>query len=44
MKPSYSLLLLATAAVFLASTGFQCGSAEITSAKRYMQQKQWDKA
>ena len=44
MKPSYSLLLLAVAAIFLASTGFQCGSAEITSAKLYMQQKQWDKA
>ena len=44
MKPSYSLLLLAAAAIFLASTGFQCGSAEITSAKLYMQQKQWDKA
>ena len=44
MKASYSLLLVAAAAVFLASTGFQCGSAEITSAKLYMQQKQWDKA
>ena len=44
MRPSYSLLLLAAAAVFFASTGFQCGSAEITSAKLYMQQKQWEKA
>jgi tetratricopeptide (TPR) repeat protein len=36
--------LLAAAAILLASTGFQCGSAEITSAKLYLQQKQWDKA
>lgn len=44
MKPSYSLLLLAVAAIVFAGTGFQCGSAEVTSAKLYMQQKQWDKA
>jgi tetratricopeptide (TPR) repeat protein len=44
MKPSYSLLVLAAAVLFFAGTGFQCGSAEITSAKLYMQQKQWDKA
>jgi len=37
-----ALLLLAT--VYLSSTGFQCGSAETTSAKLYMQQKQWQKA
>ena len=36
--------LLFVAAVFLSSTGFQCGSAETTSAKLYMQQKQWQKA
>jgi tetratricopeptide (TPR) repeat protein len=36
--------LLILAAVFLSSTGFQCGSAETTSAKLYMQQKQWAKA
>jgi tetratricopeptide (TPR) repeat protein len=38
------LAVLLLAAVFLATTGFQCGSAETTSAKLYMQQKQWDKA
>jgi tetratricopeptide (TPR) repeat protein len=38
------MAVLLLAAVFLASTGFQCGSAETTSAKLYMQQKQWDKA
>ncbi|HMK38090.1 MAG TPA: tetratricopeptide repeat protein, partial [Bacteroidota bacterium] len=31
-------------AVYLSSTGFQCGSAETTSAKLYMQQKQYQKA
>lgn len=36
--------LLLIAAVFLSSTGFQCGSAELTSAKLYIQQKQWAKA
>ncbi len=36
--------VLVLAAVFFATTGFQCGSAETTSAKLYMQQKQWDKA
>jgi tetratricopeptide (TPR) repeat protein len=44
MKATTSLLFLAAAAIFFASSGFQCGSAEITSAKLYMQQKQWDKA
>ncbi len=38
------LAILAVAVVFFATTGFQCGSAETTSAKLYMQQKQWDKA
>jgi tetratricopeptide (TPR) repeat protein len=37
----FSLLL---SMIFFATTGFQCGSAETTSAKLYMQQKQWDKA
>ena len=36
--------VLILAAVFFSTTGFQCGSAETTSAKLYMQQKQWDKA
>ncbi len=36
--------VLLVAAVYLSSTGFQCGSAETTSAKLYMQQKQWQKA
>ncbi len=39
--PGAVLLLLA---VYISSTGFQCGSAELTSAKLYMQQKQWQKA
>ena len=37
-----SVALLAT--IYLSLTGFQCGSAESTSAKLYMQQKQYDKA
>jgi len=31
-------------AVFFSTTGFQCGSAELTSAKLYVTQKQYDKA
>ncbi len=38
------LAILAVTVVFFATTGFQCGSAETTSAKLYMQQKQWEKA
>ncbi len=38
------MAILAVTVVFFATTGFQCGSAETTSAKLYMQQKQWDKA
>ena len=38
------LALTAVMVVFFATTGFQCGSAETTSAKLYMQQKQWTKA
>jgi tetratricopeptide (TPR) repeat protein len=44
MKRNLPVALLVLAAVFLSSTGFQCGSAETTSAKLYMQQKQWQKA
>jgi len=35
---------LICALLYLTTTGFQCGSAETTSAKLYMQQKQWQKA
>jgi len=44
MKRYFPVALLLAAAVFLLTTGFQCGSAELTSAKLYMQQKQWQKA
>lgn len=44
MKRFAPLAILLLASVFFATTGFQCGSAETTSAKLYMQQKQWDKA
>jgi len=37
-----AVILIALA--YLSTTGFQCGSAETTSAKLYMQQKQWQKA
>lgn len=39
---SFSLIILAV--TYFSTTGFQCGSAETTSAKLYMQQKQWEKA
>jgi tetratricopeptide (TPR) repeat protein len=44
MKRYLPLGLLFLAFVYLTTTGFQCGSAETTSAKLYMNQKQWDKA
>jgi tetratricopeptide (TPR) repeat protein len=44
MKRTLPLLLLAAVVVVFSTTGFQCGSAELTSAKLYMQQKQWEKA
>ena len=44
MKRYLPLGLLLLAFVYMSSTGFQCGSAETTSAKLYMNQKQWDKA
>ncbi len=44
MKRYIPLALLALAVFYFASTGFQCGSAETTSAKLYMQQKNWAKA
>jgi tetratricopeptide (TPR) repeat protein len=44
MKRIFPLSILMLAAVFIATTGFQCGSAELTSAKLYITQKQYDKA
>ncbi len=44
MKRYLPGVVLLLAAVYLSTTGFQCGSAETTSAKLYMQQKQWQKA
>lgn len=44
MKHFFPMTLLFVAFVYLTTTGFQCGSAETTSAKLYMQQKQWQKA
>ncbi len=44
MKRYLPLELLILAVVYFSSTGFQCGSAETTSAKLYMQQKNWAKA
>lgn len=37
-------VVLALLAMYFTFTGFQCGSAETTSAKLYIQQKQYDKA
>lgn len=44
MRRLFPLTILLLAAVFLSTTGFQCGSAELTSAKLYINQKQYDKA
>lgn len=44
MKHISPVLLLAVIAIFLSTTAFQCGSAEMTTAKLAMQQKQWEKA
>jgi len=44
MRRTLPLLLLLAVVGFFSTTGFQCGSAEITSAKLYMQQSQWEKA
>ncbi len=44
MKHVRPFLFVLAAAVFFAVTGFQCGSAEVTTAKLAMQQKQYDKA
>ncbi|MBM2846806.1 MAG: tetratricopeptide protein, partial [Bacteroidetes bacterium] len=37
-------VVLALLAIYFTVTGFQCGSAETTSAKLYITQKQYDKA
>jgi tetratricopeptide (TPR) repeat protein len=44
MKTSSFVTLVALAVAYLMVTGFQCGSAESTSAKLYMQRKEWDAA
>ena len=44
MKRYSPILLIALIAVVFATTGFQCGSAEVTTAKLAIQQQQWDKA
>lgn len=44
MKRVTPLMVLLLAAAYLALTGFQCGSAEITTAKLAMQQKDFNKA
>lgn len=43
---SYRILagIMAVAAVSFALVGFECSSAELTSAKLYMQRSEWDKA
>ncbi len=44
MRRIFPLTILLLVAVFFSTTGFQCGSAELTSAKLYITQKQYDKA
>ena len=44
MKHLSPLIVAFMTTIFLSSTGFQCGSAETTSAKLYISQKQYDKA
>ncbi len=44
MKTSSFVALVTLAIVYLMLTGFQCGSAESTSAKLYMQRKEWPAA
>lgn len=44
MKRILPIGIVVLAVIFFATTGFQCGSAETTSARLYMQQKQWEKA
>ncbi len=44
MKRVSPIIILLLAAVYFSITGFQCGSAELTTAKLAMQQQQWDEA
>ena len=44
MKRYSPVLVIVLAALVFTITGFQCGSAELTSAKLYVQQKNWAKA
>ena len=44
MKRVSPILVALFATIYFSLTGFQCGSAESTSAKLYMQQHQYDKA
>lgn len=44
MKRYLPLGLAVLAIIYVSTTAFQCGSAETTSARLYMQQKQFDKA
>ncbi len=44
MKRLAPVMALLAAAAYISTTGFQCGSAEMTSAKLYRDQKQYDKA
>ena len=43
MKNLFTIMILSCIALFFL-LGFQCGSPELTSAKLYVQQKNWDKA
>lgn len=44
MRRVTPFVILLSVAVFFLTTAFQCGSAELTTAKLAMQQKQWEKA
>ncbi len=44
MNRYLSFFVAVLAMIYVSTTAFQCGSAETTSAKLYMQQKQYDKA
>lgn len=44
MKKNYSVIISLALLAFVAFTGFECASTELTSAKLYIQQKNYDKA
>jgi tetratricopeptide (TPR) repeat protein len=44
MNRYFAFTVAVLAMIYVSTTAFQCGSAETTSAKLYMQQKQYDKA